>query len=549
MGRMFETHDVRFTKSLDGLWNFKMEGNEKAYKMPVPGCWEQHPDFVKHKGTGTYTKRIFVKETKNLRLEFKGVSHTADVYFDGEKVCHHYNAYTPFSCIIKNVSRGEHEIKVEVNNEYNEKSALHIPNDYYTYGGIIRPSLMEYVPDVYIKYVHFTPSFDGAWNGKTEVCIENISDTDKSVDVAICLSDVSELKRCEVKANSKLVCVFENTYENVLSWDNENPNLYYLTAKISDDGTEDDFIERVAFRTVNFDNSNLLLNGKPVFLKGVNRHEDYGIVGSAIPLQLMVNDLDLIADIGANAIRTCHYPNDERFLDLCDERGFLVWEENHARGFEIEDMQNPNFEKQCEDCINEMIENHYNHPSIVVWGILNECASHVEEGRKMYAKQFEQIKSLDKTRPVSFASNKWYEDISLDLPDIVSYNLYNGWYTFGDTKEELYKLLDWVNENGGKNKPVIISEFGAGAVYGYRDRTRVKWSEEGQADLLEDNISVYLNDERLTGIFIWMFSDCRVDEEKWALKRPKTQNNKGIVDIYRRQKLSYDTVKELFTKK
>lgn len=135
----------------------------------------------------------------------------------------------------------------------------------------------------------------------------------------------------------------------------------------------------------------------------------------------MVQDMDIMQDMGVNALRTCHYPNDERFLDLCDERGILVWEENHARGLVLEDMQNPNFDKQCEDCITEMIENHYNHPSIIIWGILNECASETEEGRVKYKKQYEQIKNMDISRPTTSATCRHFTDICLGLPDIVSF--------------------------------------------------------------------------------------------------------------------------------
>ena len=147
MIRLFEMHRIREIKELDGMWDFKMEGIDNEYKLPVPSCWEQHPDFLSHRGKGAYTKKIYVKNDTNVRLEFKGVSHTADVYFDGEKVAHHYNAFTPFSTVVKNVKKGEHEIKVEVDNTFGEHSALHIPNDYYTYGGITRPVILEYVPD------------------------------------------------------------------------------------------------------------------------------------------------------------------------------------------------------------------------------------------------------------------------------------------------------------------------------------------------------------------------------------------------------------------
>ena len=125
-------------------------------------------------------------------------------------------------------------------------------------------------------------------------------------------------------------------------------------------------------------------------------------------------------------IRDSHYPNDELFLDMCDERGIMVWEENHARGLGIDGMNNPNFDQQCENCIREMIGNHYNHPSIIIWGILNECASHTEEGREKYKKQYEQIQSMDKSRPTTSATCQHFKDICLDLPDIVSFNQYPG---------------------------------------------------------------------------------------------------------------------------
>ena len=543
MSRMFDTHIVRDTKTLDGMWQFKMDGIDKEYTLPVPGCWEQHPDFVSHKGIGTYTKPVYIKKDGNLRLEFKGVSHTADVYFDGKKVTHHYNAYTPFSVILKNVSASNHEIKVTADNRYSEDSSLHVPNDYYSYGGITRPVVLEYLPDSYIKWVHFTPEFDGNWSGRTEVCIANISDTDKTLILKTTLAGTENSCEVVISANSEKTISFENGYENITPWSMENPQLYYLTASIG----EDDLIERVGFRTVTFDKTRLILNGKPVYLKGFNRHEDYAEFGCAIPPQLMANDLDLIADTDANAVRTSHYPNDERFLDMCDERGILVWEENHARGLTADQMKNPNFEAQCEDCIREMIENHYNHPSIVIWGILNECASNDPDCSLMYKRQYEQIKSMDKSRPTTSASNKYYTDISLGYPDIVSYNCYTGWYSGTDTRGDLNRLLDWIQgDTEGADKPVIISEFGAGGIYGFRDRTCSKWSEERQREVLIDNLSVYLDNPRLTGMFIWLFADCRIDECRLFMSRPKCQNNKGIVDIYRRPKLAYDTVKSIF---
>jgi len=346
---------------------------------------------------------------------------------------------------------------------------------------------------------------------------------------------------------------FEQEYPGVDAWSPKAPRLYFLETvlRTADGNAADDFLDRVGFREISLQKgekgrNRILLNGEPIFIKGFNRHEDFGTIGNALPLQLMVQDMDLMQETGANAVRTCHYPNDERFLDLCDERGMLVWEENHARGLGLEEMQNPNFEKQCEDCIAEMTAYHYNHPAIIIWGILNECASETEEGREMYRKQYEQIKNLDASRPTTSATCRHFKDICLDLPDIVSFNIYTGWYEDADLLERHDREMDWIASAGGAGKPVIVSEFGAGAVYGYRDRGRCKWSEERQADLIRAHLELYRDDPRISGVFIWQFADCKVTEEKWFGSRARCHNNKGVVDEYRRPKEAFDVAKEIF---
>lgn len=549
MIRLFEQHRIRLQKELDGMWNYVREDG-KEYTIPVPGCIEQQPELLNYRGKGTYYKKVYIREKTNVRLEFKGVSHTADVSFDGVFLVHHYNAFTGFAGIVKDVEPGEHEIRVCVDNSFGEASALHVPNDYYTYGGITRPVVMEQIEDVYIKNVHFTPyRSEGVWNGRVEIEIENLSGREASVEVRCDAAGVQAAEELRIAAQSVSKTVLNVKCENAEEWNTESPRLYALNVELLTDGrVTDDYIDRIGFREIGISGRRLLLNGRPVFLKGFNRHEDYGTIGSALPLQLMVQDMDLMQETGANAVRTCHYPNDERFLDLCDERGMLVWEENHARGLSLERMCNPNFDRQCRDCIDEMISQHYNHPAIVIWGILNECDSTSEEGRRKYKDQYEQIKSLDSSRPTTSATCKHFQDICLDLPDVVSFNMYSGWYQDVSVKERHEQEMDWIEGTGGAGKPVIVSEFGAAAMYGYRDRGRCKWSEERQADIIRENLEVYREDERLTGTFIWQFADCKVTEEEWFSSRARCHNNKGVVDEYRRPKEAFDVIKELFPK-
>lgn len=547
MIRLFEQHYIRKQKELDGMWKYVREDG-KEYTLPVPGCMEQHPELLTYRGKGTFYKKIYIREKTNIRLVFKGVSHTADIFFDGIFLVHHYNAYTGFSGIVKNVEPGEHEIKVCVDNSFGEASALHIPNDYYTYGGIIRPAALEQIGDVYIKNLHFTPyKSEEIWNCRIEAEIENLSDKELLTEIRADIAEMQITKNISLPASNISKTTLDIRCENAEEWNTEFPRLYFLNTELWLNGkVTDDYIDRVGFREIGISGHQLLLNGRPVFLKGFNRHEDYGTIGNALSLQLMVQDMDFMQETGANAVRTCHYPNDERFLDLCDERGILVWEENHARGLNLEQMCNPNFDRQCRDCIDEMITQHYNHPSIVIWGILNECDSASQAGREKYKKQYEQIKSLDVSRPTTSATCRHFQDICLDLPDLVSFNMYSGWYQDISVKERHEQEMDWIAHTGGAGKPVIVSEFGAAAIYGYRDRGHCKWSEERQADIIRENLEVYRQDKRLTGVFIWQFADCKVTEKEWFSSRARCHNNKGVVDEYRRPKEAFEVIKELF---
>ena len=556
MVRLFQTHVIRTQTELDGMWEFTPVAETAVpekfeYTLPVPGCWEQHPSFLNYRGKGAYRRELLVHKRGNLRLEFKGVSHTADVYFDGKLIAHHYNAFTPFSAVVKDVAEGSHELTVLADNSFSEKSALHLPNDYYTYGGIIRPVVLEEVGDTYIDHVEFTPDCpQGKWNASIRVFVKNVADHAASVHVSGNLEKQRldfPAVRIEAGQTAEVAQTFD--FDGVEPWSGEHPKLYMLQMRLSAENEPkavDDFIERVGFRTVRVEGRQVCVNGKPVFLKGFCRHEDFGLVGCAIPLQLMVKDIDLMQQMGVNSVRTSHYPNDERFLDLCDERGIFVWEEGHARGLTREQMLNPNFVPQSLDCIDEMIHNHFCHPSVIIWALLNECAS--DSCRDIYERLIREIRSLDGSRPVSFATCKFFTDICLDLPDIVSINLYYGWYNDEDIAESFPKQLAYIEEHGGAGKPVIISEFGGAAVYGMRDPAHPRWSEERQADILDLCLSYYMNRPEIIGTYIWQYADCRVTNEgTWYMTRPGTRNNKGVVDLYRRPKLAFETVKQHYS--
>ena len=550
MYRLFNTHNVRRVREADGLWDFRTATGSYEGRLAVPSCWEIIPSLAAYKGKAEYRK-VFTFGG-NIRLVFKGVSHTARLFIDETFICEHYNAYTEFYADLS-LPYGEHEVKVEVDNSYSEASALHVENDYYTYGGIIRPLIIEELSDAVINYIHFTPrkTSDG-WSASIEAEIKGLSMEDNTYEIRFSLNGKSyTLGKVHIPIGESVKVFGEYTFDDIIPYTQNEPKLYTLSAELYRDGEIiDDLIDRVGFREIRSDGKKLLMNGEPIRLLGFNRHEDYNSLGSSVPFQAMVRDLELIKDAGANSIRTCHYPNDELFLDLCDEMGILVWEEAHARGLSEEQMKNPNFLPQSLKCIDEMITCHHNHPSIFCWGILNECSSETEYGRSCYKELFDRISLLDRSRPRTFASNKHFHDICFDLEEIVSANLYPGWYDFADLSAPdimVEKLMQYAKEHESGNKPFIVSEIGAGAIYGYRTESACKWSEERQAQIIDEQLTAILANEDVSGVFIWQFCDIRVDES-WFSGRPRTMNNKGIVDEYRRKKLAFEVVKRHFTK-
>ena len=553
MIRTFKTHYVRKQMELtESLWEFEpCAGNYAGQKFPVavPGCWENHPLFADYRGEGIYRKTF--QAQGNVRIECKGVSHTATVYLDGHEIGHHYNAYTPFSVVVSDLEPGRHMLEIKADNRCHKDSALHVPNDYMSYGGISRGVVVEELSDLYLEYVHVkTYRENEQWHVQVKAAVNVLKirqNDEEDITIQGKIKDTAfEWKLTDTAKKHYEFCT-DLKIDGIEEWSPETPVLYQVELQmLREDEVIDDLMERFGFREICVQGKYILLNGKRLRIKGICRHEDHPDYGCALPYQTIYNDLVLIRQMGANSIRTAHYPNDEIFLDLCDELGILVWEENHARGLEEDRMKHPLFEEQAEQVIREMIFYHYNHPCIFIWGILNECASETLFGRSCYEKQFRLIREMDDSRPCTFASCKFFGDICFDLPDVISCNLYPRWYVDKPVRDYLNEVYDWIVEDGnGKGKPFIVSEIGAGGLYGCHNAYHGKWTEEYQADALSEQVSECLKFSESMGVYIWQFCDVRVSSE-WFAGRPREMNNKGVVDEYRRPKAAYGRVKEIF---
>lgn len=432
MDRFITTHRLRKTCEPTPLWTLTTldEGGLSApATVMVPGVWEDVPGLKNYRGHAVYEKQLTCGGT--LRFVFGGVSFRAKVWLDDTLLGTHYGAYGAFDFLAEDVPFGEHTLRVEVDNLFGGDSALHIPNDYYSYGGITRPVSIEQLGSAYITALNITPRRKGRiWMADVEVTIRSITDEAQKIDVDVKAGPTSiTWKHRSLPAREDITLSTTLIAPGVTCWSPEHPQLYAAEAVLwLNDEPADDLCDRFGFREIQAEGNQLLLNGEPLFIKGVNRHEDYANFGCAVPESAMAHDVQLIRDLGCNLVRTCHYPNDPRFLDLCDQYGLLVWEEAHARGLVEERMRHPHFMEQTMLSVHEMISQHRNHPSIILWGCLNECEDTTDFGADCYRATLNEIRAQDASRPATAALLDRKGSLILADCDVVSLNLYPAWY-------------------------------------------------------------------------------------------------------------------------
>jgi beta-glucuronidase len=558
MHRTFSTSRTRAQLDLSGVWEFACDPGDVGLqdewyatfpaatdRLWVPGVWNTTRALLNYEGVAWYRLRFDLPACRGAKICFSAVTHQANVWLDGEPIGEHYGGFTPFSLLIPAPRAGTHELVVRVDNTHDSLST--IPSDrldWFRYGGIPRPVWVEILRgEAFVDSLRITPVLTGsqaALNIRAEIA--SLAHATRDVRWTLWVDDVAVHSDTVVVGHgSSEVLMFGQTLENVQIWSPEDPRLYMVRMELDDD----DVIERTGFREVRVVGDSILLNGSPLRIRGVNRHEDHPEWGMALPEHLMLRDLQLLKDWGGNAIRGAHYPNDQRFLDYCDELGILFIEEIPLWGFRSEQLASDVISDRAASMVWAMVERDVNHPCIWAWSVLNECATDTPVGRAIVDRLVDTVHEIDRTRPVTFGTDRGTRDRCTDLVDFVCMNAYPGWYTHEAGWPE---LLDRMRAMVGK-KPIIVSEFGAGAVYGWRALEEgVIWSEEYQAEVLTDAIACFLDRPDLSGFFVWQFYDTRSDrgtDGVRALGRPRGYNNKGLLNEFRQPKLAYYATRQL----
>jgi beta-glucuronidase len=560
MLRRFREHDLRSVAELNGLWDFAFLGDcdpeavdiaaiEFADRMAVPGCFDATPAYAGRRGLAAYRTRVLLRDDTPHRLILDGVHHWCRIFVGWKRLRDHVGGFTRFAADIVDHRAGETDVVVLVDNRFDyERCPLHQEYfDWYHYGGIARAvelhrlgklwigGLRVVTEDVATRRLGMTIDYGG---------VEPPGPTDLAV---TCDGQLVLHERVDLRAATGLV---RRTIElpGAELWSPEAPNLHMLHVRLG----EDDVRERIGIRRVLVDGRQILVNDQPVRLHGFNRHESHPQFGHGLPDALLLTDVQQLRDLGCNFVRGSHYPQDLRFLDLCDEAGICVW--NEAIGWQHgpEHLTDPRFLEAQLAHVDEMVAMALNRPSVIMWGILNESHSHDPRCRPAYEMLLGRLRQLDPTRPVTYACNHPFDDVCLDLVDVVSINCYPGWYVgnIADTPDELDRIVAHLDATGHADRPVIISEIGAGAIPGWRDGNETRWSEQYQTKLLDAVIRhLFLDRERFCGLSIWQFCDCRSSElVSRIMGRPRGFNNKGVLDEYRRPKLAYEAVRRHFRK-
>ena len=516
--------------------------NRDGVQVDVPHSWNSEDGYD---GGNDYFRGhcLYVKSLKKSELptadlyylEFRGTNASADVYANGKKLSHHDGGYSTWRVNITEELSEECEIAVVVENTINE-SVYPQMADFTFYGGIYRN-----VNLVCVNKTHFDLDYYGAPGIRIT---PTINGADATVEVEVYTSELkagqaivytiydkeeNEIRKIE-STESKVTFEIKDVH---LWHGRRDPYLYCCEAEIVENGEVlDNVCSRFGCRSFSIDPENgFILNGEEYPLRGVSRHQDRWGVGNALLPEHHAEDIDLICEVGATTIRLAHYQHDQYFYDLCDERGLVIWAE-----IPYISRHMPTGRENTISQMKELVTQNYNHPSIVVWGLSNEIsiAGSDEDLLENHRILNDLVHEMDKTRLTTIAAVSMckMDDPYLQIPDVVSYNHYFGWYG-GETSMN----GPWFDKFHAMHPsiPIGCSEYGCEALNWHTsDPRQGDYTEEYQAYYHEELIKQLFSRKYLWATHVWNMFDFGADARNEGGENG--QNHKGLVTMDRKYK-------------
>lgn len=563
---------TRTLEDLSGIWKFKVETEDVDPTLPlsdfewmaVPASYNDQIVSLKersHVGAFWYETSLIVPKDqlqKRNVLRFGSVTQNAQVYLNGQLVGAHIGGYTPFEFDVSQfLHAGNNDLKVRVDNLLDDttvpSAAQHQENgkisqqnrfDFYNYSGIHRKVQLYTTASTYLQHLAVNYSVDGI---KTIVTpeLKIIGDYDY---VKLTILDEQDHIVDSQHLGSDLVI------DSTRRWQPLNAYLYQLRVDIYQEGNlVDSYTQEFGVRTIKVKDHHLFINDRPFYFKGFGWHEDSLAYGKGENLPQANLDLNIMQKMGANSFRTSHYPYSEETMRLADRKGFVVIDEVPAVGlFETfavtlgngtqagHTWEDLNPKENHKRALKEMIERDHDHPSVVMWSVANEPASHEHGAHEYFADIIDYTKRLDpQKRPVTVVNimnADADQDLIGDLVDIICLNRYYGWYVDFDNLDKAQKdltseLLKWHQKF--PDKPIIFTEFGADTVEGLHSLYHDPYSEEYQIDYYQAMFEIFDQFDFVQGEQLWNFADFVTEP---GMIRVAGQNRKGIFTRDRKPK-------------
>jgi beta-glucuronidase len=505
----------------------------KSPKLKVPGDWNtQRASLFYYEGTVWYERNFTYqpKEHTRLFLHIGAANYRSAFWVNGQKVCEHEGGFTSFNCdVTKAVQTGDNFVVAAVDNTRHEDGVPTLKTDWWNYGGLTRSVSLIEVPETFIDQydVHLmkVPGSDRLGNTIPEhiegwVHVEGGHIGDKvKIEIPELHSDGSAVLEANGRAKFLLAA------SNLQRWSPENPKLYKVILRAGEDTIE----EEIGFRTIETRGTEILLNGKPIFLRGISIHAEAPYrTGRANTDKDAETLLGWAKELGANFVRLAHYPHDETMLRAADRMGLLVWSEVPV--YWAIQFDNPAVLAKAEQQLDEEIGTSRNHAAVILWSMANETPNNDARTRFIEA-EVAHTRELDPTRLITAAllvhndgDTKVIDDPLGKSLDVIGFNEYIGWY------EKVPESADTTQWRVEYQKPLIVSEFGGGAKAGLHGGENERWTEEFQANIYRHQLGMLNRIPQLRGMSPWILMDFR----------SPLRNLSGIQDGFNRKGLISD---------
>ena len=511
---------------------------DKSEMLNVPGDWNtQKKKLLYYEGTVWY-KRSFNYKKKNGKrvfIYFGAVNYQSVIYLNGKKIGEHEGGFTPFNFeITDEIKTGDNFVVVKVDNKRKRNGVPTIITDWWNYGGITRDVELIEVPETFIRD-YFIQLKKGS-NNKVEGWLQ-VDGTEKEQNIKIQIPEIGLEKN--VLTNKSGYSSFNFEAELKL-WSPEDPKLYDVII-ISPTDTIND---QIGFRSIGTEGEKVLLNGKPIFIRGISIHEEAPFrSGRAYSKEDAVTLLTWAKELGCNFVRLAHYPHNENMIREADKMGIMVWSEIPVYWTILWD--DTSTYSNASNQLRDMITRDKNRAAIILWSVANETPRGVAR-LKFLTGLIEQARQYDSTRLITAATEIHSEENTIILDDPLSENLdaigvneYLGWY-WG--KPDLAPQMSWKSEF---DKPMIISEFGGGAVYNLHGDAETRWTEEYQENIYIQQVIMLKKIPFLSGVTPWILMDFRSPQRTL----PQIQdgwNRKGLISDKGFKKKAFYVLKKFY---